>query len=107
MVSPLDLSYHNGYICKYIVTNIWFPQYSNVNQAPEQQPGLRCSDDSKPKGISRANPCWGLAGKIGGYIGVLLGLHKDNGKSNGNYYIIGLFWGYIGILEKKMETTII
>ena len=35
-------------------------------------------------------------------------LYRDNGKENGNYrvievYIIGL---YIGIMEKKMETTI-
>ena len=38
--------------------------------------------------------------------------HWDNGKENGNYYIImgyllGLYRGYIGIMEKKMETTII
>ena len=37
-----------------------------------------------------------------------------SGKENGNYkehrgYIgsIGLYWGCIGIMEKKMETTII
>ena len=31
----------------------------------------------------------------------------DNGKEDGNYYsILGLYWGYIGIMEKKMETTI-
>ena len=30
---------------------------------------------------------------------------SDNGKENGNYYI--LYWSYIiGILEKNMETTI-
>ena len=35
----------------------------------------------------------------GGYIG-------DNGKENGNYYnILGLYMGYIGIMEKEMETT--
>ena len=43
-----------------------------------------------------------------GYMG-------NNGKENGNYYlkkieyILGLYrgyWGYIGIMEKKMETTI-
>ena len=28
------------------------------------------------------------------------GLHGDNG----NYYIV-LYWGYIGIMEKKNETT--
>ena len=53
---------------------------------------------------------------------VYRGLYWDNGKENGNYYII---WGfilgswkrkwkllyymgvYIGIMEKKMETTIL
>ena len=43
----------------------------------------------------------------------------DNGKENGNYYsilgiplkgfigvILGLYWGYIGIMENEMETTI-
>ena len=35
-----------------------------------------------------------------------LGLYWDNGKSNGNYYNNkGIYWGYIGITEKKMETT--
>ena len=39
-------------------------------------------------------------------------LSWDNGKENGNYYIvydrlyIGFFGGYIGIVEKKMETTV-
>ena len=32
----------------------------------------------------------------GGYIGV-------NGKENGNYYYV--YWGCIGIIENKMETT--
>ena len=41
-----------------------------------------------------------------GYIGVLLGLYRDNGKENGNYYN-WLSWGYIEIMEKKLETTII
>ena len=27
----------------------------------------------------------------------------DNGKENGNYRD---YWGYIGVMEKKMETTI-
>ena len=35
----------------------------------------------------------------------MLGLSGDNGKENGNYYIA--YWGYIGITEKKMETTIV
>ena len=58
-------------------------------------------------------------------IGYILGLYWDSGKENGNYYsiigyILGLYWdnanyysiiGYIlgfygGIMEKKMETTI-
>ena len=50
----------------------------------------------------------------------ILGLYRDDGKYNGNHYsIFGLywdngkehgntivFWGYIGMMEKKMETTI-
>ena len=45
-----------------------------------------------------------------------MGLYRDNGKEYGNYYnglyrdyrvYIGLYWGYIGIMEKKMETTTI
>ena len=32
----------------------------------------------------------------------------ENGKENGNYNsILGLYRGYIGIMEKKMETTIV
>ena len=37
-----------------------------------------------------------------------MGLYRDNGKENGNYrdYIgFRVYWGYIGIMEKKMETT--
>ena len=30
---------------------------------------------------------------------------RDDGKGSGNYYN-GLFRGYIGIMEKKMETTL-
>ena len=34
--------------------------------------------------------------------------NRDNGKENGNYRDYrGLYWGYIGIMEKKMETTIL
>ena len=33
-----------------------------------------------------------------------MGLHWDNGKENGNYYSI---LGYIGIMEKKMEITVV
>ena len=39
-----------------------------------------------------------------GIIGVISGIYWDNGKENGNYYL--RFRGYIGIMEKKMETTI-
>ena len=36
------------------------------------------------------------------------GLYWDNGKENGNYYImIGYIRGYIGIMEENMETTIV
>ena len=37
------------------------------------------------------------------YIGVI---YWDNGKQNGNYRDYR-GWDYIGIMEKKMETTII
>ena len=44
---------------------------------------------------------------------VILGLYTDSGKENGNYrdyrdyvgVLWWLFWGYIRIVEKKMETT--
>ena len=37
-----------------------------------------------------------------------LGLYWDNGKENGDYYYrLILYKGYIGIMEKKMETTIL
>ena len=68
--------------------------------------------------IIRTIVCWGL------YWGpTILGnrhpLNWDNGKENGNYYITtwyilgyigsigGLYWGYIGVMEKKVETTVI
>ena len=35
----------------------------------------------------------------------MLGLCWDNVKENGNYYSI--YWGHIGITDKKMETTIV
>ena len=35
------------------------------------------------------------------------GVYRDNEKENGGYYILwGLYWSYIGIMEKKMEATI-
>ena len=39
----------------------------------------------------------------------MLGLYWDNGKEHGNYYmgVCRVRWGYIGIMEKKMETTIL
>ena len=43
-----------------------------------------------------------------GIIGYILGLYWDNGKENGNHYRLMeyIFWGYFGIMEDKMETTI-
>ena len=35
-----------------------------------------------------------------------IGLYRDNGKEHGNYNN-GLYRGYIGIMEKKMETIIV
>ena len=40
------------------------------------------------------------------YIGAL-GLHRDDGKENGNYHRILGYRGYIGIMEKQVETTIV
>ena len=37
----------------------------------------------------------------------ILGVIRDNGKENGNYYNIGGHRGYIRTMEKKMETTTI
>ena len=38
----------------------------------------------------------------------ILGLSRDNGKENQNYYsILGEYWGSMGIIENKMETTIV
>ena len=37
-----------------------------------------------------------------------LGLYRDNGKENGNDDIIrGTYSGYIGIMEKNMETNLL
>ena len=40
-----------------------------------------------------------------------MGLYRENGREHGKYclgfrVILGLYWGYIGIMEKKMESTI-
>ena len=39
---------------------------------------------------------------MSGLHGILLGIYRDNGKENGNYYRV---WG-LGFMEKK-ETTIV
>ena len=31
-------------------------------------------------------------------VRVILGLHGDNGKESGNYYILGIYSGYIGVI---------
>ena len=31
---------------------------------------------------------------------VILGLYRDNGKENGNHYLV--YWGHIGILGNKI-----
>ena len=44
--------------------------------------------------------------------GIIYGLYRDNGKENGNYFnglyrdYRGLYWGNIGIMEQKMETSL-
>ena len=68
-----------------------------------------------------------MENQMEGYIGIILGLYRDNGKENGNYYN-GLYRGYMGvyrdngkengnyysilgvymgIMENQMETTIV
>ena len=40
--------------------------------------------------------------------GYMKRLYRNKGKENGNYYSIsGLYRAYIGIMETKMETTIV
>ena len=44
-------------------------------------------------------------------MGYILGLYREIGKDNGNYYNLGGLYGgyfgvYIGIMEKKWETPI-
>ena len=39
------------------------------------------------------------------FIGYIMGLYWDNGKENGHDLIV--CWGYIGMMEKKMETTVV
>ena len=57
----------------------------------------RCRSGMQPKDHLRL----GYEG-YWGYIGICW----DHGKENGNYYIIGIYTGYIGIMENKMETII-
>ena len=40
-------------------------------------------------------------------IGYILGLYGYNGKENGNYYNRVYIGGYMGIMEKKMGTTVL
>ena len=42
---------------------------------------------------------------IGVVVYSILGIYWDNGKENGNYYSMSGI--YIGIMEKKMETTVV
>ena len=58
-------------------------------------------------------------GKENGNYYSILGLYWDSGKENGSYYstiwviipgigvTLELFWDYIGIVENKMEATIL
>ena len=41
------------------------------------------------------------------YNGGILELYRDNGKENGNYYSIMRYNLHYGVMENKMETTII
>ena len=50
-----------------------------------------------------------IMGIVEGYI--IYGIYWDNGKENGNYYNGDkyrgiLYMGFIGIMEKKMETRV-
>ena len=52
-----------------------------------------------------------MANAMRGIIRAMQGIYWDNVQENGNYYIV--YWGYIGelrrgyigIMDKKMETT--
>ena len=56
----------------------------------------------------RAGPeVWNLTEPLRVYIGVIWNSFWDNGKVRVHIGVkYGLYWGYIGIMEKKMETTI-
>ena len=49
-------------------------------------------------------PQWAEEGHCSRAKAFLLRGHKDNGKEHGDYYIV--YWGYIRMMEKKMETAI-
>ena len=76
--------------------------------------------------ITSPDGCWRYYGLILGQWkrtrkllfrveGLGLGLYRDNGKENGNYYSMSgekenmettmVYWGYTGVVENKMETT--
>ena len=71
------------------------------------------------QGISVVSLCWTkyathrpgeyeIQTKVVLQFGVILGLYRDNGKENGNYYaIMGYNIGGIEGIKKKMETTIV
>ena len=44
---------------------------------------------------------WSNGKHNGGYYGIL-GYIGDHG-----YRVLGLYWGYMGLMEKKMEVTIL
>ena len=46
-----------------------------------------------------------MAKKMENYLKYIAVIYRDNGKEHGNYYSI--YRGYIGIMEKNMETTIV
>ena len=43
---------------------------------------------------------------VGFSLNRLLEFYRDNGKENGNYYNIGGYRGYIGIMVNEMEATV-
>ena len=66
-------------------------------------PGFRVYGE--PKGLYALRACYKEALQAGGlyYSRRMQGLYRDNGKEHGNYYIKGLHWSYIRILEKKLK----
>ena len=81
-----------------------------------EQPGALCAVQfiqfsTNPRLFLRVGlPCWWLLGGFSklcisdGSIGLFgLTLHKSMSL---NGVILGLYWGFMGIMEKKMDTTI-